>query len=193
MSKTHGTDFEVWSRDEFEDILSDLVTGARANDIHIEGTYEAWPSDGVDLRIDIAEMFEGDRQELQRPNRERRPDDLGAVDVTSRASLVQLLTGLPVEEDECTVFCRDCYAGIRNGDVVTTHCRKLDDRVQWDVTDVYCQDCEVSSIAAPSFGSIDVLVEATVADTMDSSDQSSKQVLNNVRILDYSPPPDGAA
>lgn len=198
MSKTHRTDLDVWSREEFEEVLSDLVASARSNDVHVEGTYRAWSTEGMDLEIEVTAVGEHDRHEVPQPAGDRRSadfgsaDDIGSVDVTSRASLVQILTGLPLEGDECTAFCRECYGGIQNGDVVTAYCRKPTDELRWDVRDVYCERCDVTTVSSPSFGRADVVVEATVADVMDSSSQSSEQVLNDVRVFDYSPPPEGS-
>lgn len=185
-------DVDVASRADFEELLSVLLVAARANDVEVEGTYNAWSKEGENLQVDIAEVVDGSQQRAPGPFDGSAGDARTSGAATSRVSLVQVLTGLPLDDQEGTAFCRECLDGITEGDIVTVYCRKPVDGHRWDVHQAYCRDCGVTTLRSPSYGQTGVLVEATVAEAMDSSDQSSRQVLNNVRLFDYSGPSDGA-
>lgn len=192
MAQTRPTDVDVSSRAEFEKLLSRLLVAARSNDVEVEGAYNAWSDSGENLRVDIAEVVDGSRDGAFESVHGTATDGRASGAATSRVSLVQVLTGLPLEDQEGTAFCRECLGGITEGDIVTVYCRKPVDGHRWDVHKVYCRECGVTALRSPSYGQTGVLVEATVAEAMDSSDQSSRQVLNNVRLFDYSAASDGA-
>lgn len=182
------------NRAHLEELLSRLLVAARSNDVEVEveGTYNARSNDVENLRVDIAEVVDGGPQHTSEPFCEVSAHEHPSRAATSRVSLVQVLTGLPLDDQEGTAFCRECLGGITEGDIVTVYCYNPVDGLRWDVHQAYCRGCGVTTLQSPSHGQTDALVKPTVAEAMDSSDQSSRQVLNNVRLFDYSAPSDGA-
>lgn len=192
MAQSHQADLDVPSRAEFEELLSVLLVAARSNGVQVQGTYDAWSNDGESFRVDIDGLVDPSQRDAPRSFDGSSTDGHAPGAATSRVTLVQVLTGLPLEDQECTAFCRACLDGITKGDTVTVYCCKPVDGHRWDVHWTYCRDCGVTTLPSPSFGRTGVLVEATVAEAMDASGRSPRQVLNDVRLFEYSPPSDGA-
>jgi hypothetical protein len=192
MTETSYGDFAIGNRDEFQGALQELLLGARSAGVHIGGAYEAKSVGGLNLRIEITEMTEKGYQNVSQPDDDRPPNDLGSVDITSRTSLVQVLTGLPVQEDETIPTCSRCESKLKSGSPVTVYCRKPIEDFRWRVRTTNCRDCDVGSLESPGFGQTDVLVKATLADANYATSRRSIRTLGRVRVIDYSPPSEGS-
>lgn len=192
MPETSYSDLDVGSREEFEAALSDLLEEARTSGVEVEGAYEARSAEDATLRIELGETTDGGYRTASDPGGDRTPNDVGSVDVTARTSLVQVLTGLPVDGGERTCECSACGAELLGGSPVTVYCRKPHEGFRWDVHRAYCRDCGVDALDAPGFGRTDVLVKASLVDAMYTTARQSSLVLDRVRIADYSPPSEGS-
>lgn len=191
MSKPDSTGGSIDTRERFEQALETVVARARSNSVHVEGACEARTSTGQILSIEIAEDVPPSDRTRFAPTGDRASNDLSTVDITSPASLVQVLTGLPLGREEGRSTCSAFADGLRDGESVTGTARKPIEGFRWRIGDLYCQNCSRDELQHPRFGRTDALFEATVAEASSTSKQKTWTVAADVRVVDYSPPSEG--
>lgn len=192
MSQSHRLDVSIDTHDRFRHALEAVLATASANNVHIEGSYGARSREGRDLTIEITEDVSPPDRTSYTPVGDRTPNDLGTLDITSRTSLVQVLTGLPLARSGGRSTCSVCGADLRDGETATSTARKPIEGFRWEVDDLFCRDCSRSGLQHPRYGRTDALYEATVTEASNASEQGAWKVAGDVRILDYSPPSEGA-
>lgn len=191
MSKIGKDIADVDDRDAFRTGLGRLVRRAHSNTVHVEGSYEVRADDGTDYEVTVSGLAESSRLKRRLPPNESRPNAIGDVDVTSRSSLVQTLSGRPLPGDGTDTECTGCGRRLQEGDRITAGANSRIEDFRWTVENVFCGACSVGELRAPRFGRTDVLVETAVCSLSDTRHQTFDHVTGTVDIVDYSPVSEG--
>lgn len=117
-------------------------------------------------------------------------DKAGRVAV--RTTPEQALTGLDLVEGD-RVMCTSCGGVLHADDTIWVYAYQAAEASQWTLTRWYCGECRGDSIATPTLGVSEALVEARLAQVPGANGSERRLCLSTVALRAFSPPREGAS